>query len=74
MSPSPQMPELQGDTGLRKAISRMLQRYMQSEADPAATPAQLALGFAWWLFDHPEELEAAQVEAEGKKKKGLWGV
>jgi hypothetical protein len=43
-----------------------------SEADPAATPAELALRFPWWLFDRPQELEAAQVEVEGKKK-SRWG-
>jgi hypothetical protein len=73
VSSNEEIPEIQGDTGLRKAISLMLRKYIESEADPKATPADLALGFAWWLFDHPEELEAAQVEAEGKKKRGLWG-
>jgi hypothetical protein len=24
----------------------------------------MALRFAWWLFDHPEELEATTVEME----------
>jgi hypothetical protein len=26
----------------------------------------LALRFAWWLLDHPEELEAAAVDAARK--------
>lgn len=45
----------------------MLKRFMESErlpaADPAAAPGLLALHFAWWLLDHPEELEAAAVDA-----------
>ena len=61
------IPELQGDTALRKAASLMLKRFMESErlppADPAVAPGILALYFAWWLLDHPEELEAAAVDA-----------
>jgi len=61
------IPEIQGDTALRKAASLMLKRFMESErlppADPAVAPGILALYFAWWLLDHPEELEAAAVDA-----------
>jgi hypothetical protein len=61
------IPEIQGDTALRKGVSLMLKRFMESErlpaADPAAAPGLLALHFAWWLLDHPEELEAAAVDA-----------
>jgi len=33
----------------------------------------MALRFAWWLFDRPEELEAAAVkmEAERNRKAGV---
>ena len=61
------IPEIQGDTALRKAVSLMLKRFMESEplpaSDPALAPGMLALRFAWWLLDHPEELEAAAVDA-----------
>jgi hypothetical protein len=61
------IPEIQGDTALRKAASLMLKRFMESErlppADPAAAPGMLAMHFAWWLLDHPEDLEAAAVDA-----------
>jgi|HubBroStandDraft_6_1064221.scaffolds.fasta_scaffold3533264_1 hypothetical protein len=64
------IPEIQGDTALRKAVSLMLKRFMESErlpaADPAVAPGMLALRFAWWLLDHPEELEAAAVDAARK--------
>lgn len=64
-----QIPPIQGVTGLQKAISVMLRRYMESyggtvPSDPATAPGVMALRFAWWLFDHPEELEATTVEME----------
>lgn len=68
-----QIPAVQGEIGLQKAVSVMLRRYLQTYApsmpDPAVAPGVLALRFAWWLLDHPEELEAAAVEMEGKKLK-----
>jgi hypothetical protein len=33
-------------------------------SDPSVAPGEMALRFAWSLFDHPEELEAATVEME----------
>ena len=63
-----EFPPVQGETSLQKAISVMLRRYMESHAGSLpADPGMLALQFAWWLFDHPEELEAAAVEMEGKR-------
>lgn len=74
MTSTYEIPEIQGDTGLQKAISFMLRQYMQTctdsmPSDPAIAPGLVALRFAWWLFDHPEELEAAAVEMEGEQVK-----
>lgn len=70
MTQKHEIPPVQGETALQKAISVMLRRYMESHAAMLPSdPGMLALKFAWWLFDHPEELEAAAVEMEGKKEK-----
>jgi hypothetical protein len=75
MSSVYQIPAVQGKTALQKAISIMLRRYMQTQsltmpADPATAPGVVALRFAWWLFDHAEELEAVAVGMEeGEKQK-----
>jgi hypothetical protein len=75
MSTVYQIPAVQGETALQKAISIMLRRYMQTHAatmapDPAIAPGVVALRFAWWLFDHAEELEAIAVGMEeGQKQK-----
>ena len=75
-----EIPAVQNESALQMAISLMLRRYMESEGtltdeDPALTPGLMALHFAWWLFDHPEELEAAavQVEASRDRKNGMPG-
>jgi hypothetical protein len=54
----------------------MLRRYLESDGtfahkDPAIAPGLVALRFAWWLFDHPEELEAVQVEVERNRNGGV---
>lgn len=65
-----EIPAVQGETGLQKAISVMLRRFMEINAAALpADPGMLALRFAWWLFDHPEELEATAVEMESMKLK-----
>jgi hypothetical protein len=73
MNKSYEIPAVQGESALQMAISLMLRRYMESEGtltdeDPPLTPGLMALHFAWWLFDHPEELEAAAVQMEATSK------
>jgi hypothetical protein len=75
-----EIPRIQGESALEMAISLMLRRYMETDGtfaheDPKIVPGLMALRFAWWLFDHPEDLEAAavQVEAERNKKSGTPG-
>ena len=64
------IPAMQGETELQKAISVMLRRFMEINVASLPTdPGILALRFAWWLFDHPEELEAIAVEMESMKLK-----
>ena len=62
------VPPVQGDTPLQKAISIMLRRFMESEVLPEGdvndAVGMVALRFAWWLLEHPEDLEATIVQLE----------
>jgi hypothetical protein len=71
-----EIPTIQGESSLQVAISLMLRRYLESDGtfahkDPAIARGLVALRFAWWLFDHPEELEAVQVEVERNRNGGV---
>ncbi len=68
------IPAIQGESALQMAVSLMLRRYMESDGtcareDPASAPGLMALRFAWWLLDHPEELEAAAVQMEAERNR-----
>jgi hypothetical protein len=68
------IPAIQGESALQIAVSFMLRRYMASDGtcvseDAASAPGLMALRFAWWLLDHPEELEAAAVQMEAERNR-----
>jgi ammonia channel protein AmtB len=74
MNKTYKIPAIQGESALQTAISLMLRRYLESERnfaheDPALVPGLMALRFAWWLFDHAEELEATAVQVEVERTK-----